>query len=49
MTKIDKMHFGWIMVDGRKHRHDISFSQMMKLRTKRRHFDVWEPFVQRKD
>jgi len=23
MTKIDKMGFGWIMVDGRKHRHDI--------------------------
>jgi hypothetical protein len=23
MTKIGKIHFGWIAVDGRKHRHDI--------------------------
>jgi hypothetical protein len=23
MTKIDKMHLGWITTDGRKHRHDI--------------------------
>jgi hypothetical protein len=23
MTKIDKIHFRWIAIDGRKHRHDI--------------------------
>jgi len=23
VTKIDKLNFGWITLDGRKHRHDI--------------------------